>query len=166
MSPSPGNLLVRANYLAIAVFAPFLALFVATFPQSGFFDSANQDWPARAPILLIAMFLFVLPGARAIRRAVVSGTVIPPGLVNERPVVAWVVSLAGGAGHFFFVISMSVAIDLGLRTEWPDDIGGPVVFVFGLALFFYLIALLGGELALVGNGRSDAADAPSRVPFC
>ena len=81
MRPSPGNLVVRANYLATVVFGLSLALFV------------------------IAV---TLP-------------------------------------------------DVALLPAWPDDIGGPVLFVFGLAYFSYLIALLCGELALVGDGVSDAA---------
>ena len=37
------------------------------------------------------------------------------------------------------------------------DIGGPFAFVFSLSMLSHLIALLCGELALVGDGVSDAA---------
>lgn len=161
----PGNLIVRANYLATVVFGSGLALLVAAFMLYGQFWASTTDWALIAKVLLPTLFLFVLPGARALRRVVANGTVIPPELVHERPVVAWVVSLAGAVGHFFFVIVMSVAIDLALLPVWPDDIGGPFVFVFSLALLSYLIALLCGELALVGDGVSDAARASGRIPL-
>jgi hypothetical protein len=156
-----GNVLVRAIYLATAVFATSLGLFVFVLLP---FDLLRS--PIRSiGLLILTAVLFVLPGARALRRLFINGTVIPPALINERPVVAWVVSLAGSSGHIFFVILMSVAFDLALRTEWPDDVGGPFAFVFMLTMLSYLISLLCGELALVGNGQSDAARATSRVPF-
>jgi hypothetical protein len=96
---------------------------------------------------------------------IANGTVIPPELVHERPVVASLVTLAGGFGHFFFVISMSAAIDIAFLPEWPEDTGGPMAFVVSLALLSYLVALLCGELALVGDGVSDAARASRRVPL-
>jgi len=157
MRPSPGNFVVRANYLAVVVFGLPLALFVIAMTLPDVLNSWARGSMSNAWAVLISLFLIVLPGARAIRRLIAIGTVIPPDLVSERPVVAWVVSLAGGAGHFFFVILMSVVIDVALLPAWPDDIGGPFLFVFGLAYFSYLIALLCGELALVGDGVSDAA---------
>jgi len=154
---SPGNLIVRATYLATAVFGPFLALFVAVYLLSHELRSTTIDWNVIVWILLPTLFLFVLPGVRALHRVFASGTVVPPELVHERPVVASVTTLAGALGHVFFVLSMSVAIDLALLPEWPDDSGGPIMFLFSLNLFSYLVALLCGELALVGNGVSDAA---------
>jgi hypothetical protein len=164
MTSSPGNLLVRAIYLATVIFGLTLVLFIAVFSLSDAFAGATRDWLTIISWLLVMTILCVLPCVRALWRVFASGTVIPPELVNERPVVAWVVSLAGSAGHFFFVISMSAAIDLALLPEWPDDIGG-LGFVFGLALLSYLIALLCGELALVGNGVSDEARALRSGPF-
>jgi hypothetical protein len=96
---------------------------------------------------------------RAVWRLFANGTVIPPEHVSERPFVSSVVTLFGGFGHFFFVISMSAAIELALLPEWPDHVGGPLVFFFGLALPC-------GELALVGDGVSDKARSLRRVPFC
>jgi len=164
MRPSPGNLIVRANYLATAVLGPFLALFVASYMLSGAFGNPTKDWVTITATLLATMFLYVLPGVRAIRRVFANGTVISPELVHERPVVAGVVSLVGGLGHFFFVISMSVAIDIA-ASGWPEDAGGPIAFFFCLALLTYLIALLCGELALVGDGVSDRARALRSGPI-
>ncbi|HEY6123124.1 MAG TPA: hypothetical protein VIV63_00620 [Steroidobacteraceae bacterium] len=156
---TPGNLVVRAIYLATAVFGPTLALVVAAFMLSGLYGNPAKHWMTIASILLPALVFFVLPGARALRRLVASGTVLPPELVQERPVVAWVVSLVGAFGHFCFVISMSAAFEIALEPARGEDVGGPLAFAFMLALLAYLGALLCGELALVGDGESDAARA-------
>jgi hypothetical protein len=145
---------VRANYLATAVFGSLLAIFCGTFE---FFDMGSPpilDRLVAVAINLGAMSLFLIPGIRAIWRLVANGTVIPPAHVHERPVVAGVVTVAGGFGHFFFVISMAVAIGIALAPEWPEEAGkiaGPIL----AALFFYFIALWCGELALVGNNEPD-----------
>ena len=156
MRSSPGNLLVRANYLATVVFATCLASFGAAAMLLAAFDSRSIDWVAIANTLIVTC-LYVVPGARALHRVLNLGTVIPPELVHERPVVAWAVTLAGGVGHFFFVIVMSIVIDLAAGAEFPDDGGGPIAFFIGLTMLPYLIALLCAELALVGDGVSDAA---------
>jgi hypothetical protein len=155
MSSSPGNLLVRANYLATVVFATCLAFFGSVAMLLDAFDSPSIDWVAIAKTLIVAG-LFLFPGVRALHRVLEVGTVIPPELVHERPVVAWAVTLAGGVGHFFFVIVMSVVIDLAAGAEFPEDGGGPMAFFIGLTMLPYLIALLCAELALVGDGVSDA----------
>jgi hypothetical protein len=151
---SPGNLFVRANYLATAVFGSVLPLLC------GIWTLYTTSW---APILhrlpdvainLAAMSLLLVPGIRAMRRVVTKGTVIPPELVHERPVVAGVVTLAGGIGHFFFVISMAVAIGIALAPEWPEE-AGKILLPILAAFFFYFIALWCAELALVGNGQPD-----------
>jgi hypothetical protein len=163
MSWGPGNLIVRANYLATVVFATCLALIPVA---SGLWDAFRgliSDWPPIAMILLVTV-LYLLPGVRALRRLFIHGTVIPPELVHERPVVAWVVSLAGGFGHFFFVIVAWAVIDMAARPEWPDGVGGPMAFFFGIAMLSYLISLLCAELALVGDGVSDAARAARSGP--
>jgi hypothetical protein len=136
-----------------------LALIVAAYLVYAELASWTKDWKSIVWILLPTIFLFVLPGARAVRRVFANGTVIPPELVHERPVVAKVVTLAGGIGHFFFVISMSAGFDVTLEPARADDVGGQIAFAFMLTLLFYVIALLCGELALVGDGESDAARA-------
>ena len=155
MRPSPANLLVRANYLATVVFGTFLALVLLVFAVKESVSSTSRDWMPMAVTLLIVA-LYLVPGVRSIRRVFSQGTSIPPELVHERPVVASVVTLFGAAGHFFFVIVMWAFIDIAARPEWPDDVGGPMAFFFGLTMLSYLVALLCAELALVGNGISDA----------
>jgi hypothetical protein len=153
---SPGNLIVRATYLATAVCASVLALPIAASMMSDAFTASSNRWNSALSFLLV-VFVLVLPAARACRRLFANGTVIPPELIDERPVVAWVATLAGGLGHFFFVISMSVAFEISLEPERGEDVGGPLAFAFMLTLLLYVIALLCCELALVGDGVSDAA---------
>jgi hypothetical protein len=151
---SPGNLFVRANYLATAAFGALLALICGTFEFFNMGSSRILDRLIDIATNLGAMSLFLIPGIRAICRCIANGTVIPPALVHERPVVAGVVTLAGGIGHFFFVISMAAAIGIALALEWPEEAGkilGPILAAF----FFYFIALCCGELALVGNAEPD-----------
>jgi len=153
MMSSPGNAFVRANYLATAVFAPLLVALPVGFLMSSQFGQPSKDW---ASLLLVVLFalLFVLPGWRAIRRLIAQGTVIPRELVSERRVVSFVVTLFGGFGHFWFLITMSAAIGIALAPEWPEE-AGKIVGPLALGLICYFIALWCGEWALVGNGESD-----------
>jgi hypothetical protein len=163
MNWGPGNLIVRANYLATVVFATSLALFPVATGLWDVLSGRATSWTTIATILLIAL-LYLLPGSRALHRVFSRGAVIPPGLIHERPVVAWVVTLAGGIGNLLFVVVMWAVIDIAASPEWPDDIGGPMAFFISLTMLAYLIALLCAELALVGDGVSDAARAARSDP--
>lgn len=151
-----GNLLVRANYLAAAAFGMLLAIVVAAFTMKDAFGRSTWDWRTINLTVLFTLAFYLVPGIRAFLRLSSDGTILPPQLVHERPVVASVVTLAGVIGHFFFVLSMSAAIQIALTEQWPEDAGGPILFFNGLALLSYLIALHCGEWALVGDGISDA----------
>jgi hypothetical protein len=140
---------VRAVYLVTAITG--LLLVLVAFWFGGF-------------VLWWAWLAFI-PAVRAIRRRIVSGTVLPAQLVGERPAVAFIVTLAGVIAFFFKVIVATAGIDLALATEWPDEAGKIASFAFA-AMFFDAIALLCGELALVGNGKSDVAAEPRSGPFC
>lgn len=139
---------VRAVYLVTVITGLLLALIALWF--GGF-----TMWWA---------WLVFIPAVRAIRRRIVSGTVIPADLVGERSVVAFIVTLAGVSAFFFKVIVATAAVDLLLAPEWPDEAGKIATFAMA-AMFFDVIALLCGELALVGNGESDAARAARSGPF-
>jgi len=152
---------VRAVYLAVAIFGslPALAYGLAmlfsllTRPQSG----PRMDSPLlEAVVTLGCLSAFLIPGFRAIRRRIVSGTVIPAELIDERPTVTGLVTLAGVIGHLFLALFVASAIDIALAPVWPDEAGKIIILVMA-AMFFYLVALLCGELALVGNGKTDAA---------
>jgi hypothetical protein len=164
MSPSPGNLLVRANYLATVICGTMLAVLVAGFSLSPMIGSPTKSWRVIISILLPTIILYVLPGLRAFGRLIAHGTVIAPELVSERPIVSFVVTFVGAFGHFFFLITMAAGIGIALAPEWPEEakkIAGPMF----VALLSYLIALWCGELALVGNGESDQARATRSGPF-
>jgi hypothetical protein len=94
MSP-PGNLYVRANYLATVVFGSLLALLFGAGLLYTTMWSLTIPQLMNLAIMLGAMSVFLIPGIRAFRRLIADGTVIPPGLVSERPVVAFVVALVG-----------------------------------------------------------------------
>jgi hypothetical protein len=161
--------LVRAVYLATAIVAPLIALLGgAPFVVSVFrrIQLAPQVGLPLADIAVVlgGMCSLLIPGFRALRRRIVSGTVIPTELISERPTVAGLVTLAGGIGHFFSALFVMSAIDIALAPEWPDEAGKIIVLAI-VAMFFYLIALLCGEAALVGNGESDTARAARSGPI-
>lgn len=158
MMSSPGNLYVRASYLAVAICGPLIAALPAALEVVATFALRGKEWPHISVTYVLLFCLFLLPGLRAIRRLFRDGTVIRPELVSERPVVSFVVTLFGGFGHFFFVITLIGFIGIALAPEWPDEakkIAGPLL----LGLLSYFIALSCGEIALVGNGESDKARA-------
>jgi hypothetical protein len=155
------NTFVRAIYLATVVCATLLALSIAT---GLLYLISGAERPAISLLKDVAsaaamLALYVYPGIRALRRRWAMGTVILVDLVRERPIVAGLVTLAGGFGHLCFAILLTATIDIALAPEWPDDIGGPFALFFFSTLFWYVIALLCGEFVLVGSGESDAARA-------
>ncbi len=117
MISSPGNLFVRANYLVIGIFAPMIAAgrCVLIVPML----VRREGWPAIAHLCLPAMSCSYSP-ACARSGAVLNGSVIPPELVSERPIVSFVVTLFGG-----FAISFrnhdGHAIGIALAPEWPEE---------------------------------------------
>lgn len=133
---------VRAVYLVTVITGLLLAL-VAMYWGAFVFV-----WPC----------IVFIPALRAIWRRIATGTVIPAALVGERPVIAFIVTLAGVIAFFLKALVATAAIDIALAPEWPDEAGKIATFALA-AMIFDLIALLCGELALVGDGRSDAARA-------
>ena len=157
-----GNIFVRANYLATVVFGSLLALLYGTWMLYSIAWSLTISRLVDVAFTLGWMSLFLIPGTRALWRLVRNGTVIPPVLVHERHVVAGVVTFTGALGHFFFLISMAGAIDLALVPVWPDE-AGKIFIAAIVALLFYVVALLSGELALVGSGEPDPPRASSAL---
>jgi hypothetical protein len=97
----------------------------------------------------ILAVMFLLP-ARALLRLLRRAELIPDTHLRERPVVASLVALCClfGCALVFLVVSVWI-------TTPPDrmnsDIGGPLAFFGMCALFWFAIALLTGELVLVGR---------------
>lgn len=156
--------IIRANYLATVVFASLLALLVGGWALRSSFYAPLASQVGNAVWILAFMSLFLIPSGRALRRLFVTGTLIHSDLLRERQIVTGVVMFASFLGHFFFTITMTAVIDIALAPEWPDEAGKIAIVVVG-AFFWYVIALLCGELALVGNGESDAAKAARSGPF-
>jgi hypothetical protein len=154
MSVTPANQLVRSNYLAVTICAPLLVALPAGFTLNALVADVRRGWPTILMIVLLATGLYLLPGLRAIRRGLRHGTVIAPALVSRRPVSGFVVTFFGVIGHFFFIVTMSMAIAIALAPEWPEE-AKKIVGPLALGLFSYLIALWCGELALARNGQSD-----------
>lgn len=145
---SLGTRFVHGIYLFTAITALLLAvLFI-------YYGGIVLLWPC----------LVFIPALRAMWRRIAGGTVIPAELVSERPIVASIVTLASVFALFFKVIFAIAAIDIALAPEWPEEAKKVVIFVVA-ALFFDVIALLCGEVALVGNGESDATRAARSGPF-
>jgi hypothetical protein len=163
MMSSPGNLFVRANYLAVAICGALLAALPVGFLLSVTSGESTKDWLRALAFTLVAFCLFGLPAARAIRRLIANGTVIPPELVSERPVVSFVVCLFGGFAHLFFILTMAMAIGIALAPEWPEE-GKKILGPLMVGLASYFIALWCCEIALVGNGESDKARAARSGP--
>jgi hypothetical protein len=153
------NGFVRAIYLIAAIVASLTALLYGTSLLVSLFQRSLLFPRVGLPLKDIAVALgvmcsFLIPGIRALRRRIADGAVIPIELVNERPTVAGLVTLAGGVGHLFLALFVAAVIDLVLAPVWPEE-GGKIIILVMVAMFFYLIALLCGELALVGDGESD-----------
>ena len=73
-------------------------------------------------------------------------------LVRERPVVA---SLVVPSGLFGWLLAL-LAGRMALTSLPAEDIGGPLMGTTMLALLFFAIALLIGELVLVGRPERGA----------
>jgi hypothetical protein len=99
--------------------------------------------------------MFLLP-ARALVRLFRRSELIPDSHLQERPVVAVFVVLACLLGSALVFLVGYVWL-----TTPPDvmnsDIGGPLAFFAMLAVMCFAIALLTGELVLVGRWRARPA---------
>ena len=108
---------------------------------------------------LYAAAIFVVMCAlpsRALARLFRRAELIPDSHLRERPVVAALVTIASILGILLFLLAGSVWLAV-LRGADGDDIGGPLAFVLMLALMSFAIALLTGELVLVGRLRANRA---------
>jgi hypothetical protein len=144
---------VRISYLLAALVVlsgviPYSVLFVQALFQPVLFgrDYGYELWTAT-----ILAVMFLLPG-RALLRLLRRAELIPDTQLRERPVVASLAAIFSllGCALVFLVVSVWI-------TTPPDvmnsDIGGPLAFFGMLALMCFAIALLTGELVLVGRLR-------------
>jgi hypothetical protein len=147
----------RAVYAFVVLFAPALAMYLLVTAWQGYFMAlANPlPWFDRAPpyyTTAVALAGFLLPGFRAWARVLRGGDLIPAVRLRERPIEAAMVALACVFAIGFAVLVSSVLVDVWAKGG--DDVGGPIVFFTALAAMAAAIALLIGELVLVGRYTS------------
>jgi len=143
--------LVRVSYLLAALIVlagviPYSVLFVQALLQPALFgrDYRYELWTAT-----ILAVMFLLP-ARALLRLLRRAELIPDTHLRERPLVASLTAIFSllGCALIFLVVFVWI-------TTPPDvmnsDIGGPLAFFGSLALMCFAVALLIGELVLVGR---------------
>jgi len=140
-------IVVRTTYLLTALLvlawaAPALVIFVQSlFGPARFGPDAWDLYGA-----LVYGVLCLLP-LRALERLLHRSTLVPDSHIRERPVVASLVVVTSVLGWALALLAGWVAI-----TNLPhEDIGGPLGGALMLALVLFAIALLIGELVLVGR---------------
>jgi len=140
-------ILVRTTYLLTALLVlAWAASTLVSFTQSLFrpADFGRNLWDVYEAILLIV--LCVLP-LRALERLLVRATFVPDSRIRERPVVATIVVITSVLGWALALLAGWV-----MARKLPDaDIGGPLGGAMTLALMLFAVALLTGELVLVGR---------------
>jgi len=146
-------ILVRATYLLTSLLVlAWAASTAVSFVQSLSRPSSfgRDIWDLYEAALLLVMCVLPL---RALERLLDRGQFVPDSHIRERPVVALLV-----------VISSILGWALALLAGWvmarrlPDaDIGGPLGGALMLALALFAIALLTGEMVLVGRLKSRSA---------
>jgi hypothetical protein len=145
-------ILVRTSYLLTAL----LVLAGAVLWLTEMLQSLVRQISIRLDIWdLYAAAIFAVMCAlplRAITRLLRRAELIPDSHLRERPVVATFVAVTCIFGLLLCLLAASVWLDV-LRGADSDDIGGPLGLALMLALMSFSIALLTGELVLVGRLR-------------
>ncbi len=140
--------LVRLAYFSAIAVALYLggwwAVAIARIPELGF---ALRYLSAFELIVYGLLIICVVCAVRALLRAMRRESMLPEIRLRERPEVATVVALTAAFASFLVFNLVLAFLQL-----WPDtddaNFGGPGV----LALMCYTIALLTGEIVLVGRG--------------
>jgi hypothetical protein len=106
-------------------------------------------WDLYAAGIFVVMCALPL---RALTRLIRRAELIPDSHLRERPVVAALVTIASVFGLVLCLLAASVWLAV-MRGADGSDVGGPVGFALMLALMSFAIALLTGEIVLVGRLR-------------
>ena len=131
-------ILVRTTYLMTAL---LVLVWSATVLVSMAWADPGDRYRA---IALVALCL--LP-VRALERLLHHATFVPDSHIRERPVVASLVCITSLLGWALMLLAGWTMI----RVLPQVDIGGPLAGTLMLALMLFAIALLVGELVLVGR---------------
>jgi hypothetical protein len=140
---------VRSIYLlavicSAAIGSWLLLQFVSPIVHPSSYERANVVDLA-ITILLLAC---VLPAARALVRLVLRRELVPDAHLRDRPVIAMLVALSAALGLLLVYLLLRVWIDV---LPWGTDAGGPIAGAAMLAATLLAIAMLTGEIVLVGR---------------
>ena len=140
-------ILVRTIYLLTALLvlawaAPSLVMFGRSLLRPSQFPP--DTWDLYGAVIFAVMCLLPL---RALERLLHRAEFVPDAHIRERPIVASLVVVSSMFGWALALLAGWVGI-----TSLPaEDIGGPLGGALMLALMLFAIALLIGELVLVGR---------------
>jgi hypothetical protein len=144
--------LVRTSYLLTALLVlAGAALWLRSLLQSLTRQlSIHVDiWDLYAAVIFVVMCALPL---RALTRLILRAELIPDSHLRERPLVAALVTIASVFGLLLSLLAGSVWLAV-MRGADGSDVGGPLALALMLALMSFAIALLTGELVLVGRLR-------------
>jgi len=141
---------VRSTYLLAATSAIALGGWLLLQYLAGLLraDGLGRSY---AQDLVIVTFILacVLPAIRALVRLLRHRDLIPNAHLRERPVVASLVAMTSALAIFLIYVVIRVFLDI---LPWGDhDVGGPVAGASMLATLLLVLALLIGEIVLVGR---------------
>jgi hypothetical protein len=150
--------LTRALYAPVILFAPAIAAYGFVVAWIGYFVSPPLPFYTPQPPLFlsfIALGGYVLPGALACRRILLTRELIPDKLLSTRPIVAFLVATFSLITLVLVWFVIYVLADAG-RHAYQGDLG-PLGGVLMLAAISSAIALLVGELVLARGDRPSTA---------
>jgi hypothetical protein len=138
-------MVVRTTYLLTALLVlAWAAPALVAFAQSLFHPERFDAWDLYGAVIFGLLCFLPL---RALERLLHRSTLVPDSRIRERPVVASLVVVTSMLGWTLALLAGWVGI-----TSLPrDDIGGPLGGALMLALMLFAIALLVGEIVLVGR---------------
>jgi hypothetical protein len=108
--------------------------------------AAELQYASALPMLCLLLAGF-LPSLRAIARLLKRTDLVPDERLRERPVVATTVALTAALGVLLLYFVLRIWLDI---QPWGAE-AGPTMMVAGAALLLITIAMLTGELVLVGR---------------
>jgi hypothetical protein len=151
----PKTRLTRALYAPVVLFAPPIAGWFFVVAWVGYFTHPPLPWFAPRPpwyLSMVTLVGFIIPGVLAWWRVGRRMPLIPAARLTERPMVARVVAFFSGSAIVLAIFIVWVMADALAKAA--DDIGGPLGFFCMIMAMAAAVALLVGELALVGPGDS------------
>lgn len=158
--------LTRALYAPVVLIAPSIAAWLFVDGWVDYVTHPRMWWgEPRAPVLqsLVTLAGFIIPGALAWRRVILTRHLLPDRQLNDRPVVAFVVASTSLVTLALLWLTIQVYADAGNKGFRADlgPLGGAVL----LAVMTSAVALLVAEFVLVGfdETSSDSGRSPGHL---